>query len=247
MPGLAGIEAIRAHHGPRLREKRLMLGELRGNRFHQAALESAQIVGIDLIVNCVQNGAGEVIGVVAGDLQAAWLEGVELCRRVCQVEIPEQVDIVIVGASGHPRDNTLYQAQKAMASAEALVKQGGVIILVAECRGGIGGQGFRDSVERFTSPDDAMRDFESRGFTCIGSQKGWLYCRSIRRAQLIVVTEHVSKRDLQRMLAGQSGSVEKALEMAVAERGSDCSIAVVPNGIDLIPIVGKGRERKEGD
>ena len=56
-----------------------------------------------------------------------------------------RADIVITTNGGYPLDQNIYQSVKGMTAAEATVKEGGVIIIAAECSDGHGGKAFFDA------------------------------------------------------------------------------------------------------
>ena len=51
-------------------------------------------------------------------------------------------DIVISTNGGYPLDQNIYQAVKGMTAAEATVREGGVIIMLAASNDGLGGDDF---------------------------------------------------------------------------------------------------------
>ena len=67
--------------------------------------------------------------------------GCEFVRELAHVtKIP--CDIAVSTNGGFPLDQNIYQAVKGMTAAEATNKEGGVIIMVAGCQDGHGGEGF---------------------------------------------------------------------------------------------------------
>ena len=118
LPGIASLETIRRHHSFPIRPEAISLGLLEGNRFHKESLAAARIAKVDFILNAVENTGRELVRCVAGDLEEAWLAGVEISRKIWTVAIPERPDIVVVSPGGYPRDFDLHQSQKALGCAE---------------------------------------------------------------------------------------------------------------------------------
>lgn len=239
MPGLAGLESIRVHHSAAFRPDGPAMGCVEGNPFHEAATEIARMAPADFIVNVVQTGEDRIVGAVAGDMEKAWYAGVSMCQRVCECRAPGRVDIVVVGAGGFPRDRDLYQAQKAMASAEVVVKEGGVIVLVAECREGVGSPGFLNLMKRATSPSDALRKFREEGYGEVGSSKGYLFARALVKASLIVVSDRLGCEEAEILHSRVVASADEALRMAFAKVGANARVAVIRNGVAVIPQCGE--------
>ena len=57
---------------------------------------------------------------------------------------------------GFPLDQNIYQAVKGMTAAEATNKEGGVIIMVAGCQDGHGGEGFYRNLADVKDPKDFL-------------------------------------------------------------------------------------------
>ena len=95
----------------------------------------AERVGLDFILNTVQNASGGVVAVVAGDFIAAHRAGVEIARKNYCVEIPARADIVIAGSS--PCDADFWQASKGLVAGSFAVRDGGILIFVSPCAEGL--------------------------------------------------------------------------------------------------------------
>lgn len=234
LPGLASIATLRQHHGYSCRPDKPAMGWVEGNMFHESALEAAKMAGADFILNTVQNHRKEITGVVAGDVENAWLEGVKISREIFEVKVPHAVEIVITTPGGYPKDIDLYQSQKSMAAAEMVVKEGGTVILPAECKDGIGARGFYDWMAAASCPQDVIDRFIREGYS-IGSSKAWLFSRCLKRAEVIVVTKCIDDQTLTKMFAKRADSIEDALRMALARHGDKAQIVLMRNGSDIIP------------
>src|SRR5665647_1288397 len=132
MPGLSTRTAIANNHRMQL-EAGSASGILEGNPVREDIDEAGQIVGIDFILNLVQNESKEVVAVCAGDPIAAHRAGCRIIDRLYKVPIAGRAALVIASAGGHPKDVNLYQAQKALDNTSHAVQQGGTIILMAAC------------------------------------------------------------------------------------------------------------------
>jgi nickel-dependent lactate racemase len=234
LPGLASITTLKQHHGYSCRPDKPAMGWVEGNMFHENALEAAKMAGTDFILNTVQNHRKEITDVVAGDVEKAWLEGVKISRQIFEVKVPHTVEIVITTPGGYPKDIDLYQSQKSMAAAEMLVKEGGTVILPAECKDGVGARGFYEWMSAASCPQDVIDRFIREGYS-IGSSKAWLFSRCLKRAEVIVVTTCIDDQTLQKMFAKRADSIEEAVRMALARHGEKAQIVLMRNGSDIIP------------
>jgi nickel-dependent lactate racemase len=231
LPGVASFENIRNQHN--INPDKIMLGKLSDNPFHSLAMEAAERVGVNFIVNVVLNHKGEVAKVVAGDLVDAWDAGVAFCDKISKTTLPDYSDIVVTSPGGYPRDINLWQSQKAVSTAELIVRPGGVIILVAECREGIGSEDLQQWLRAASSPQDIIERFNQVGFTG-GSRKAYYFARALQKTSLILVSDRLSKKDLKGMLLLGANSVEEALEIAKDRIGGSPSISILPYAAGLL-------------
>lgn len=234
LPGLAGIETLKMHHGYHFRPPEPAMGWIDGNAFHLIALEAAKMAGTDFILNLVQNQKKQITRAVAGDVEAAWMDGVRFSRENFEVEMPKNVDILVVLTGGHPRDSNFYQSQKSMAAAELVVKKGGTIILPAACPDGIGGELFYEWMASASCPDDVIERFKKEGFD-IGTSKAWLHSRCLTKADVIVVSDCLDEKTLKDMLVQKAQNLDHALAMAFERQGNDAGVLVLRNAADMIP------------
>jgi nickel-dependent lactate racemase len=236
IPGLAGLDVLRRHHALGIRSYDPAMGRLEDNLFHTEAVTGAKMAGVNFIVNVVPNGKGEAAAVVAGDLEAAHMEGVKICRMMCRCPIPFRADIVITSPGGYPRDINLYQAQKAVSVAENIVKDGGVIILVAECSDGAGSEEFVNWMTSASSPQEIIERFRWEGFVP-GSNKAFMFARALSRTRIIVVTDKLSREFLAKMFMEKAFSIGEALALAGKPKDFKPVIAVIPIAAYVIPEV----------
>ena len=131
-PGLAALETIKVWHSPAILEHpNARSGCLEGNPVHEENTRIARMAGCDFIVNVVIDDHRRLVSVVAGDMEAAFQQGVACAARTLTDTVPEPADIVVTSGAGYPLDSTFYQSVKGMAAAAAVVKPGGTIIIAA--------------------------------------------------------------------------------------------------------------------
>jgi len=234
LPGIASLATLKQHHGFGMRSNKPAMGWVEGNPFHMHAVEAAKMAGTDFILNTVQNDRKELTQVVAGDVEKAWLEGVKGSREIFEVTVPRPADIVITTPGGFPKDIDLYQSQKSMASSELVVKEGGTVILLAECKDGVGAHGFYEWMSAATCPQDVIDRFIREGYS-IGASKAWLFSRCLKRSDLIVVSKSIDNKTLKEMFTQRADTAADAIQMALAKHGENAEIILLKNGSDMIP------------
>jgi len=104
VPGVAGEETIKKNHAMLL-DSNARVGVLEGNPVHEDMIEAARLAKVDFVLNIVLNSRGEMVKAFAGDLEQAFLEGVELVNEMYRVTVDRRADIVVVSAGGHPAES----------------------------------------------------------------------------------------------------------------------------------------------
>ncbi len=233
LPGVAGLESLKVHHSFPIRPYDPVLGRLEGNTFHEEAVKAARLTGVDFILNAVVNGKREIVSVVAGDLERAYDPGTVACRSIWEVPISVPADITIVSPGGHPRDFNLHQSQKAISCAEVLTRPGGVIIVVAECRDGVGK--FGGWLKSAADPWDVIERFRREGFTDEASNKAFMFARALVSHKVMMVTGGLDREELESMFLLKADSVEHAVRLALDEVGPRARVSIIPLASDMIP------------
>jgi nickel-dependent lactate racemase len=129
-PALVNTTTIQKFHGAEFLEHPNATNlVLEGNPCHEEALEVAQTVGVDFLVNTTLDHRLSMTGVFAGDLVEAHLAAFEAMREYVQVPIREPFDIVLTHAGYVGRDH--YQSVKCAVGAMPAVKERGIIVIAA--------------------------------------------------------------------------------------------------------------------
>lgn len=163
LPGIAGRSTVLANHCSEfIAHPNARTGVLENNPIHEDMLWAAKQAKLAYIVNVVLNEEKQVIHAVAGAPEEAHRAGTDFLSSLC-VAKARPSDIVITTNGGYPLDQNLYQAVKGMTAAEATVKKGGVIIMLAESGDGVGGEHFYRQLADEPDIEKTMRLFLSRG------------------------------------------------------------------------------------
>jgi len=236
LPGVAGLNSIRKHHSFPIFPITPQLGVIKGNTFHEQSLLGAKFVGIDFIVNVIENSHKEILSAVAGDLEAAHAEGIKRCLDIWTYLLPERVDIIITSPGGYPKDINLHQSQKAVAPCELALKKGGVIILVAQCPDGAGQ--VPDWFEGATTPQDVIDKFIRDGWSPAAHAKPFLLARPLSNHHVIAVCDGIDDELLKKMFIVPAKDIEDAYQKACDYcQLEEPKILVLPVAGDVIPLV----------
>ena len=237
--GCGGEATIRANHA-HLVEPEATMGRVEGNPAREDIDAIGGMVGINLIINVVLNGHKEIVRAVAGHYLSAHRAGVAAARKVCEVPVAEKADLVIASPGGFPKDINLYQAQKGLAHATRVVREGGTIILVAECREGAGEERFIAGMQAGSSPAAVIEAFRSREFQ-MGQHKAFLWCRSLLQARVILVGDGVDDDLARTVMVRKAPDLQAAIDMAMEESPAATVAAVLPKANSTIPMVSNER------
>lgn len=235
-PGLAALETIRHWHGPEfLEHANARAGCLEGNPVHEENTWIARRTGCDFIVNTVIDDRRQILHVVAGDMQAAFLDGVAFVRRLVVDTVPAAVDIVVTSSAGYPLDATYYQSVKGMVAALPIVKRGGTIVLAARISEGVGSAEFCRIYEDHPTLDGFMRAILAKQYFQLDQWQLEEFVKAARHAEIRVVTEGLPAETLRRLHVEPAASVEAAVAEALARHGPQATIAVIPKGPYVMP------------
>jgi nickel-dependent lactate racemase len=160
MPGMAHVESIRTNHSIRNLENPLARwGYTKGNPLWEDVMEAAELAPPLFLLNVTLNRDKEITGVFAGDLREAHQKGCAFARETAMMGLEEPFDIVITSNSGYPLDLNVYQAVKGMSAAERIIREGGTIIMAAECWDGIPEGSDYETILASVSSVDELMDF----------------------------------------------------------------------------------------
>ena len=236
LPGIAGRATVLANHCSEFIDHPCArTGILEGNPIHADMLWAARTAKLRFIVNVILNGEKKVIGAVAGDTEKAHAKGVEFLEGLCGAKAVE-ADIVLSTNGGYPLDQNVYQAVKGMTAAEATVKQGGVIIMLAQSGDGTGGDHFYHQLADEPDAAKTMALFRSRGRleTAPDQWQSQILLRILERASVIYVSD-MEDSMVEKMHMLPAHSIEEALRKAKAILGKeDPTVTAIPDGIAVV-------------
>jgi nickel-dependent lactate racemase len=233
IPGIAGFKSLKAHHSFPIRPEYTCYGWLDGNPFHEEALKAAYIAGVDFIVNSVENEDQELIYCVAGELNEAFMLGVEKCRKLWTIKIPQKPDVLIITPGGYPRDFDLHQSQKAVGCAELICKEGGMIIMFAEMRDGTGKPG--KVLAGSNTPQEIIDKFYKEGYNLSALSKSYMWARAMKLFHISIIGSKVSNSELKQMFFETYDNIEEAIKKAFERYGENASFMVIPYASETIP------------
>ena len=237
LPGVAGRKTVLANHCSEfIDHPRARTGILEGNPIHEDMLWAAKTAKLAYVVNVVLNSEKKVIYAVAGDCEAAHKKGTDFLLSLCGAKAVES-DIVITTNGGYPLDQNMYQAVKGMTAAEATVRRGGVIIMLAESGDGIGGDHFYHQLADEPDISKTMAEFLSRGRaeTVPDQWQTQILLRILGHASVIYVSK-MPDNTVEEMHMIPAHSLGEAIEKAKLMVGDSARIAAIPDGVSVMVV-----------
>ena len=211
-------------------------GILEGNPIHKDMVAASKMAKQRYIVNAVIDADKKVVYAVAGDAIEAHGAGCRFLRQYCQVTPKKPADIAISTNGGYPLDQNMYQSVKGMTAAEAACKDGGIIIMVAACGDGHGGEGFYEALKNSESPQALMDEILKvpQDETKPDQWEYQIQSRILIHHKVIYVMCEEYRAMAEEMGFETASDVNAALEMALREKGEGAHIAVIPDGVSVM-------------
>lgn len=233
MPGVSTRDAIQKNHSKMVLDA-ARAGNLLENPLRQDIEEAAAMVGVDFILNVVLDEEKKIVKAVAGDLRRAHEAGCAFLDQLYKIRIPARADIVVTTPGGFPKDINLYQAQKALDNARHAVRDGGIIILAASCREGLGEKVFEQWMLDSPSPE-AMIERIGRDFQ-LGGHKAAAISMVLKRCRILLVSD-LEDGFVRNIFLEPFPTVDAALQEAFSSLGEDSRVIFMPHGGSVLPQV----------
>ena len=236
LPGIASAKTIMANHCSEfINSSKARTGIIKDNPIHKDMLYAAEKANLAFILNVVIDEDKNIINAFAGDSKLAHEEGCKFVMELSSVKsIPS--DIVVSSNGGYPLDQNIYQSVKGMTAAEATCRKGGVIIMIAACNDGHGGQSFYDNVAQAKNPQELLDKVLTvpRNETIPDQWEFQILARILCNYTVIMVTDMCDPDMIKSMHMKHAYTFEEALEMAYKIKGKDAEVVVIPNGVGVV-------------
>jgi nickel-dependent lactate racemase len=235
LPGACSRRTVEANHSMQFLPG-AELGSYEDNPVRQDIEEAGRIIGVDFILNVVLDEKKRIVKAVAGDPVAAFQAGRRVADQVYGVPIERQADIVLASAGGRPKDLNLYQAQKALTNAARAVREGGVVILVAECPEGLGEKGFQEYMTTYP-PAEIIRRISDK--FVLGAHKAAAVARVLMRTRVFLVSsiapDLVASCGMTPFQCAQEGFSAAYGQWGCDQGSRDASVLVMPYAGSTVP------------
>ncbi|HSS22586.1 MAG TPA: nickel-dependent lactate racemase [Pyrinomonadaceae bacterium] len=231
-PGLASARTIEATHMLALdfetggRRSRVGTGLLEGNAVHEECERVAALIKPGFSINSVVDEHGRAVDIYAGDWRTAHRRGCLEYLASHSMEIDQQRELIVVSCGGSPYDINLIQTHKSLEMAAHAVADGGTIILLAQCRDGLGRPDF---LKWFSETDSRALASRLRSAYEVNGQTAWSLLTKCEKYRVFLVS-HLPEDEVRKMRMIPALSLNEAL----AQTG-DKSGYIMPHGARFLP------------
>ena len=239
LPGIASRAACMASHFAVLnpgegsgKNVLAVTGNLEGNPVHQAMVEGCALAKPDFILNTVLTADKRIVAAFAGEWREAHEAGCRFYHARFSFPLAEKGALVVASCGGFPKDINLIQAHKSMEYAAQALKDGGVMILLAECRDGFGNGTFFDWFRH-----KRLEEFEAalRARYEINGQTAYSLLQKAQRFRIILVSQFpVNQVKTMGMIPAQT--LDEAVALATTMLPAEWRWYLMPEAGSVLPV-----------
>lgn len=232
--GVAGKKTINHNHAM-MTDPNARLGVYDDNPARQDVEEIGHMIGIDFALNAILNSQKQIITALAGNPYTVIQTAIPQVRDIYQVPVAQPFDLMIVSPGGYPKDINIYQAQKGLAHAALVSKDGGIIILCAACQEGTGSRSYETWItsDRIHSHDDVFSHFKQEGFQ-VGPHKAFQISRDASRIEVMLVSD-LEANFVRRLLLHPLPDLQTAINKGLDQLPPNARIGVMTAANSTIP------------
>ena len=231
-PGLGQREAIYHNHGLFLDQERHMLsplcqsGVLDKNPLAEDLAEYERFLPADLAIHGILDSMGNVCDLLPGAGTDHFRKACAQHGKNCEMVCTREYDLVIASCGGYPKDINFIQSHKAIDNAAKFVRDGGRLIVLAECFDGVGSTTFLpwfDLGDWGSAFNKLSEHYEGNGGTALSMMS------KLQRIKILMVTK--LSDSVCKTMGVEKISMDRA-KMHVKQ--SNGSLAAIPNAGLLI-------------
>ncbi len=232
LPGICSYTTIRNNHC-KLRRDGVTLGEIHDNVIAQEMDEASRLFGVDYLLNVVETQKNETAQIFCGDAAFAFEQGLDYFRAMCSLMLPEKADCAFISSGGYPKDKTFYHSHKSLNSVINAVKKGGSLVLISQCREGIG----NDKFMRYMLDNDLTGLLNCPEIDIeVGGHRAFVTAKILHDYKVYVLSS-LAAGQLRRMNFIPVRDGNEAINYIRRDYGNEFTAYIVPDGSSILPVV----------
>lgn len=231
LPGVSSFKTIEMNHKHALHPDAHAL-KLEGNPVHEDMLDALKSLTCEVFsIQAVLDKKHKIYGLTSGDINESFFQAIDKAEEIFVADIPGKADIVI-SVAGYPMDVDLYQSQKALDNGKLALKDGGILIMVASCREGLGEEAFYELLSSSDKPEDVLSKIKEN--YVLG------YHKAGKMAEVNLWADVRAFSDLEdelweKIFIKPVHDLQVEITEALLEKGSDAKIIILTDGSMTVP------------
>jgi nickel-dependent lactate racemase len=243
-PGVADFDAIQEHHFKYTFQEGTGLGKIKGNSFYEQVCAIARLANLNYVINNILDQKDQVYDLVSGDPVQAHLAGIEKSKDIISQRFSRKADLTIITSFPYAEGP---QIVKPLVPASMVTKEGGCIILAADCTGNLPDD-FIDSFESFHSKyghnllGGVMEYFENNRLIMEGGAIDFNMALGLtlalqHRFKIILVSKDIPRVTGEKMGFLYADNLKQAFELSETVCTPNPEVHVIPSGGVILPVI----------
>ena len=190
-------------------------------------------------VNCIIDETRNLSFINFGDIIQSHDAAVEFINSFATVTTNKKFDTVVTSCAGSPLDSTIYQTIKGMISPLNILKEGGDLIILSECKEGMGSREFKNSQQKLLNKGikKFLSDISKKQFADIDEWQTEKQVEALKKANVYLYCSGIKKKDKDLVLANVITNPELTIDESI-DKHKNNKIAIIPEGPYVVPIYG---------
>ena len=187
-------------------------------------------------VNTVIDEDRKMAFVNFGEIVESHQQAMDFAHRYCTVVVDRKFETVVTSAAGYPLDQTYYQAVKGMVTPLDILEKNGTLVLVAECKEGLGSNAFRKSQRDLIREGSStfLHRISQKPKADIDEWETQMQANALESFEFCLVSDGLAGEDRELAAVHMATTIEEGVNYAL-ERAKSTNVAVIPEGPYVVP------------
>jgi len=243
-PGVADFDAIQEHHFKYTFQKGTGLGKIKGNNFYEQVCAIARLANLNYVINNILDQNDQVYDLVSGDPVHAHLAGIKKSKEIIAQKFSRKADLTIITSFPYAEGP---QIVKPLVPASMVTKEGGCIILAADCIGNLPDD-FIDSFEAFHSKyghnlfGGVLEYFENNRLIMDSGAIDFNMALGLtlalqHRFKIILVSKDIPRASGEKMGFLYADDLDQAFDLSETICPPNPEVHIIPSGGVILPVI----------
>ena len=173
-----------------------------------------------------------------GEIVSSHLEAVDFIRKYAEVTVQQRFKTVLTSCAGYPLDLTYYQTIKGMVGPIDILEKGGDLIIVSNCKEGMGSEEFISAQQRLVKMGATgfLKSILNKKYADIDEWQTEMQLKPMKVGSIHLYSEGLSEKDWLATGVNKVDNLQNCIEQSFV-RHKQNKIAVIPEGPYVIPFL----------